>query len=1437
MTPSLEPRKGRPSLDPALADEIKSPKEPLRRRLSSDRSAPVLEATTAARRAVPAELLREVATPERRRRSSESGDQRGSPAPEQLEVWVRDAEAVWVAGKVERQVDQALLLVHTADGAAVKVDMSQGGELLSCNPSLEADMTSLWYLHEPGVLHNLRGRFEQLEPYTYVAHLLCAVNPLQPVEQPSMEGVRDAASLSSVPPHPFAIAESAYRALLLPTGVAQSQSIVVSGESGAGKTESTKIVLRYLAWRAAAADSAVNLNERILKSNPILESLGNGKTQRNHNSSRFGKFIRLTFAPASAGALALLGGSIDTYLLETSRVVHQQQGERNFHAFYQMMAGGTAAQREAWQLTEGPEGFRFTNASGCVAVAEHDDQREHAAFVEALASMGVGAKTADELFACLAGILHLGNLTFTAPPGSPEAGANKGGGAASAVTVSNPAAIGAACELLGLSAVELERGLTSRSMTLSRAGETEKVFVQLDAPKCASMRDGLSKALFSALFEWAVRFTNEQLAAQPAASDGPEGTFIGILDIFGFESFATNSFEQLLINFANEKLQATFNAHVFAAEVELYRAEVRAAGAAHRPREGAAVCARKPAFAAPRRPPPALPPAPPATRCVRPRPRRSQGISWKAVEWPDNSACLALIAQKERGVAPGILHLIDEVCRLPKTTDQELNERLHAAHAGHACFPRPDPRAIKTTFRVRHYAGEVTYSIDGFLAKNADSLSADLTVLCRGSSTPLLAQIFEAAEARAEAKAEAAAAASSARLESSSARLAASGRMASAPTLPVPPPQAPAVRLAAHDAAPSPSPLADRNQAATNASTTTPAVPKIAGLKGLAAPRSGSLVTTPREGALTDRKGSATPRGQKSFTSIGLTFNRQMAALAHELDCTRCNFIRCIKPNSLMQPGLFEPLYTVTQLRHTGLIQCCDLLKHGYPTRIAYSEVAERYRPILAMHAPAVLDLPCLASSEARLTSAVLYGFEVRRARDAPAQPRSLLPCSSRPARTRCAAQVPRHLYQLGMTKLFFRAGGVAALDELRFCDMAARAPTVIARIRRWVVLRRWRLARAHAHLGRTFLRLHAGVVAQRAWVRTASILRVYNRSLRRLLQTVRVRRAATRLQAATRALAPRRAFLVHAAALYEARRKAARAALEQRSATVLAAHLRGHTCRRVYRRQLAHIALMRRQLPAATTLQAAYRGLRARRERAARHLERLRVFTPAAARLQAWWRVVLSEKVLRKLRSVVDRHVESHRRLVDELLATRAAVAEGNAALDAQEAGAPSGPPPKGVKRFEMWVSLKVGITEFSGAATSGPQDAGAAPPTPAKRQLSKPPAAPPTPATKAAAEATAAASATIGPFGGQQVFSVRSSVLKRAGTHFRAFFTNPANVDTNRDVDGHYLVSRSWKHFGAILEYLRDGSCALPKGYVPSTYDNRPASTDEEVRSGART
>ena len=274
----------------------------------------------------------------------------------------------------------------------------------------------------------------------------------------------------------------------------------------------------------------------------------------------------------------------------------------------------------------GAEAFHYLNTSGCVAVPEHDDTHEFSALCAALDAMGVAPHMTADLFACLAGVLHLGNLKFIAPPGSPELSGAAGG---AAVSVSDAETVATACSLLGLQVTDLERCLTSRSMTLHRGAETETVHVQLAAPKCASMRDGLAKAIFSALFEWSVYFINQQLGASPAAKPADEGTsslFIGILDIFGFESFVTNSFEQLLINFANEKLQATFNSHVFAAEQELYT---------------------------------------------------SEGISWQAVKWPDNSGCLALISRKgERGIAPGLLHLIDEVCRLPKTTDSELIDRL-----------------------------------------------------------------------------------------------------------------------------------------------------------------------------------------------------------------------------------------------------------------------------------------------------------------------------------------------------------------------------------------------------------------------------------------------------------------------------------------------------------------------------------------------------------------------------------------------------------------------------------------------------------------------------------------------------------------------------------------------------------------------------------------
>jgi len=1308
---------------------------------------PEIEPHSPARKRLSAELKRQTSD---RRLSADFASPKLAPA--ELEVWVRDpGDAVWVAGKVDKQIGQSTLLVRTEDGGQVKIDMAEGGHLLTCNPTLEADMTSLWYLHEPGVLHNLHGRFDELEPYTYVAHLLIAVNPLRPVPSPEMASVKAAASLSTFAPHPFAIAESAYRALLLPEDTVQSQSIVVSGESGAGKTESTKIVLRYLAWRTGPQGSCgdggsgapSNLNERIVQSNPILESVGNGKTQRNHNSSRFGKYIRLAFGGAT-GAKLLLGGSIETYLLETSRVVYQCSGERNFHIFYEMMAGGTAAELEAW-LANGPSAFHYLNTSGCVAVPEHDDQKEFAALRAGLDAMGVAPELASDLYCCFAGVLHLGNLTFVAPPSSPE---SSGIGGAGGVNVADAQTVASACSLLGLQVADLERGLTSRSMTINRGAEVETHFVQLDTAKCVSMRDGLAKAIFSAIFDWAVFFINQQLAGGAEQQKSTKGLFIGILDIFGFESFQKNSFEQLLINFANEKLQATFNAHVFAAEQELYTAE---------------------------------------------------GISWQAVKWPDNSGCLALISQKERGLPPGILHLIDEVCRLPKTTDTELINRLHTAHAGNPFFPKPDPRQLKTCFKVLHYAGEVTYTIDGFLGKNSDSLSHDLTELCRASSCQLLSSIFKEAERREIEKEEALAAASDAKFQASlSSRRASANSSASKAA-------APSAAAAAASARGPPtrapfSPIPETSDAPA------PSVPRM-NLKGIGSAKIDDAGPAPSPRA------STTPRGQKSFKSVGLTFLRQMVAMTYELDLTRCNFIRCIKPNSSMTPGLFEPLYTVTQLRHTGLLQCCELLKHGYPTRIAYSEVCDRYRPVLQQHAPAVLDLPALANSEKLLSSAVLYGFEV-----------------------------PRHLYQLGATKVFFRAGGVAALDELRFCDMAERAPRLIERVKRWVVLRRFRLAKAHAQIGITLIRHQRAIVAQRSWLFAARVLRIYCRGLRKsYLRLCRVR-SIVLIQAHVRMLKPRRAFMKHAAHLYEARRKAEREAREAQAAAHVQALLRGHVQRQQYKKELAEIAALKAQIPAATFVQSYFRGAMGRRDYQKRLKQLLETLIPSALRLQQWWRIVLGEKVLRKLRSVVDRFTEKHRRLVDELSALRKTLDEAQAALDASGVGvvAPGPPPKNGGKRFEMWISLRVGMVEPASAEGGAVADGeGGAP-----RLLTRSSMALSTSRKLSQAELPRKYSSTTNindgaapldepqttAFGGSQIFSVRSMALKKSGTFFRAFFSDPANVDRNRDADGHYLVPRSWKHFGAILDYMRDGSCDLPQAYTPSTYDNRPASTEAE-------
>ncbi|CAN0009897.1 unnamed protein product, partial [Phaeothamnion confervicola] len=410
-------------------------------------------------------------------------------------------------------------------------------------------MTALHHIHEPAILSNLRERAQAREqrPYTFMGTLLIAVNPLKRLTDPPTSQFVDR-PLDPESPHPYAIAELSYHQMRLGAtggGSSGNQSIVVSGESGAGKTETSKIMLRYLAQRSQGG--ITKLDERVVESSPILEAFGNAKTLRNNNSSRFGKFIKLQFE----GARSLVGGLVETYLLEKSRVLSQATNERSFHIFYQLLAGAPAALKKELSLTR-PEDYVTLNHSQCISLAGVDDAEGFRDVVHAFGAVGLDAARQQEVWSCVAAVLHLASVEFNKRETSEG----------ETSVVGNDATAALAARLLGVREQDL-RGILCERVMKAR-GET---FTKpLTEAKYA--RDASAKALYEALFLWVVRAINVSLGHGPDTLP-----YIGVLDIFGFENFQHNEFEQLLINFTNESLQDTFNKQagaVFSNELRLY---------------------------------------------------------------------------------------------------------------------------------------------------------------------------------------------------------------------------------------------------------------------------------------------------------------------------------------------------------------------------------------------------------------------------------------------------------------------------------------------------------------------------------------------------------------------------------------------------------------------------------------------------------------------------------------------------------------------------------------------------------------------------------------------------------------------------------------------------------------------------------------------------
>ncbi|CAI5520240.1 unnamed protein product [Closterium sp. Naga37s-1] len=850
-------------------------------------------------------------------------------------IWVKDEEEAFVEA-----------VVTAVDGDAIEADViGRKGPLAKAHLKasechhkeedlgLVDDMTKLAHLHEPGVLHNLATRYQKNLIYTYTGSILIAVNPfvrLPALYHPIMKLQYRGAQLGELGPHVFAIADHAYRSML-DTG--QSQSVLISGESGAGKTETTKLVMEYLAGlgdtghdnsKGAPKNEAMIASQlcvsRVLESNQLLESFGNAKTVRNNNSSRFGKFIEIQFD--ADGCVS--GAAIRSYLLERSRVVQISDPERSYHCFYQLIYGATPEEAELFKLpTTGERGkqFRYLNQSECFELPDScSNAEEYRKTRHAMEVMGFTLEEQMGILRLLAAILHLGNVLFQEGDDPPPQLAGE----------QSDFHLTTVAELLGVP----KEPLLETLVTYTRKVGREVFKSPLKPQAAAAKRDTLVKTLYSKLFDWIVAKVNESIGQDPTST-----MLIGVLDIYGFEHFKTNSFEQFCINLANEKLQQHFNAHVLKMEQEEYTREE---------------------------------------------------IDWSYVDFTDNEDVLELIEGKQ-----GILSTLDSTCKTPNSTPETFSRTLYKQYEAHERFLFG--KMSKTDFTIHHYAGQVKYLTDEFLVKNMDAVVPEHEELLGHSDHAYIAQLF---------------------------------------------------------------PLdAEASKAA--------------------------------------------------FNSLGKRFKEQLAALMRTLNSTAPHYIRCVKPNSTLKPGVFTRTLVMEQLRSGGVLEAVRVCSKGYPTRRSFEDFIDRF----AFLVPSSLYDE---AEDDELVRAIMKEAGIQG-------------------------------YQIGLTKVFLRAGQMVVLETMRLNRMAEAARTIQKYFRAY-------LFRLH--------RKQAALTIQNYW---------RGFKAREQLRELREFKAAQTIQKYTRRWMHRRRFL------------------DMREAQIrIAAHVRMHQAR-------THYIFTRRTL-AATKIQATWRGYHLRK-------------------------------------------------------------------------------------------------------------------------------------------------------------------------------------------------------------------------------------------------
>ncbi|KAL8221982.1 UNVERIFIED_CONTAM: hypothetical protein K2H54_074742 [Gekko kuhli] len=582
-------------------------------------------------------------------------------------VWVPSEKNGFEPASLKEEVGDEAIVELAENGKKVRVNKD---DIQKMNPpkfSKVEDMAELTCLNEASVLHNLKERYYSGLIYTYSGLFCVVINPYKnlPIYSEEIVDMYKGKKRHEMPPHIYAITDTAYRSMMQDR---EDQSILCTGESGAGKTENTKKVIQYLAHVASSHKTKKDqgeLERQLLQANPILEAFGNAKTVKNDNSSRFGKFIRINFDVNGY----IVGANIETYLLEKSRAIRQAKEERTFHIFYYLLTGAGEHLKNDL-LLESYNKYRFLS-NGHVTIPGQQDKDMFQETMEAMRIMGIPDDEQMGLLRVISGVLQLGNIAFKKERNTDQA------------SMPDNTAAQKVSHLLGINVTDFTRGILTPRIKVGR-DYVQKAQTKEQADFAI---EALAKATYERMFRWLVMRINKALDKTKRQG----ASFIGILDIAGFEIFELNSFEQLCINYTNEKLQQLFNHTMFILEQEEYQRE---------------------------------------------------GIEWNFIDFGlDLQPCIDLI-EKPAG-PPGILALLDEECWFPKATDKSFVEKVVQEQGSHPKFQKPKQLKDKADFCIIHYAGKVDYKADEWLMKNMDPLNDNVATLLHQSSDKFVSELWK----------------------------------------------------------------------------------------------------------------------------------------------------------------------------------------------------------------------------------------------------------------------------------------------------------------------------------------------------------------------------------------------------------------------------------------------------------------------------------------------------------------------------------------------------------------------------------------------------------------------------------------------------------------------------------------------------------------------